>query len=254
MKQRLRGQRARCSGDRRGPGPYALVALGLVCSGPAGAGAQPVTFANLRCSYSDAAIYELIADRPEFGRWSSHPEGWARHDTLRNGVMCFSIAMHRAHALAWDGIGAPSRVAFVASGIVQDYGSLVVVQQDTTRPPIPPTPNLPSDSTFTVEGPGYPRSELLYYRNIVGIIFDDTTRGTTVRAVLARYGATIIGGAPGDKEYIVQIPDPGPTFAALDSVITQLNSEPGVALGSHVYYRTPSGRKGRYPNDGPGAQ
>ena len=142
------------------------------------------------------------------------------------------------------------------SGIAQDYGSLAVVPapQDTTRPPVPTLPNLPADTVLTVELPGVPRSEELFYRSIIGIIFDDTTSGSTVRGLFARYSGTIIGGVPGDKEYFVQIPDPGPTFAALDSIVTRLNEEVGVKVARHVYRRWRVIRDGRYPNDGPGAQ
>jgi hypothetical protein len=149
-----------------------------------------------------------------------------------------------------------NRVFSPWSGIVQDYGSLAVVPvpQDTTRPPVPALANLPADTTLTVEIPGVPRSEELLYRNIVGIIFDDTTSGSTIRGLLPRYGGTIIGGIPGAQEYLVQIPDPGPTFAALDSIVTRLNAEVGVALARHVYRRWQVDRDGRYPNEGPGAQ
>ena len=158
-----------------------------------------------------------------------------------------------------SGRSGSNRVFSPWSGIVQDYGSLSVVpvQQDTARPPVPPLPNLPSDSTFTVEGAGYSRAELLFYRNIVGLVFDDSTKGTTIRSLLQRYGASIIGGVPGPagpSEYIVQIPDPGPTFAAADSIVTRLDNEPGVARASMVRFRTPLRLKGRFPTDGPGAQ
>jgi hypothetical protein len=49
-----------------------------------------------------------------------------------------------------------------------------------------------------VEAPELPRAQALYYRNIVGIIFDDTTSGTTIGRLLSRYAGTIIGGNPGD--------------------------------------------------------
>src|SRR6266516_1607320 len=144
------------------------------------------------------------------------------------------------------------------SGIVQDYGSLVVVPQvqDTARPPIPPLPNLPADSTYTVEGPNYPRSQLLYYRNIVRISFDDSTSGLTIRNLLARYNGTIIGGiaGPADPEYFIAVPDPGATFQALDSLVNQLSREHGVRWAAQVYYRTPGKIYWRHPNDGPGAQ
>jgi len=144
------------------------------------------------------------------------------------------------------------------SGIVQDYGSLVVAPQvqDTARPAIPPLPILPADSTYTVEGPNYPRSQLLYYRNIVRISFDDSTGGLSIRNLLARYNGTIIGGiaGPADPEYFIQVPDPGTTFQALDSLVDQLSREPGVRWAAQVYYRTPGKIYWRRPNDGPGAQ
>ena len=122
-------------------------------------------------------------------------------------------------------------------------------QGDTSRPAVRSLSNLPLDSTFTVEAPDLPRAQGLYYRNIVAIIFDDTTSSTTIRGLLSRYAGTIIGGNPGD-EYVVRIPDPGPTFAALESIVTQLYAEPGVALARKVYYRTPVYLNGRPPNNG----
>ncbi len=81
------------------------------------------------------------------------------------------------------------------------------------------------------------RNEVLYYRTIVGVIFDDTTSGSAIRSLFVRYDARIIGGVPGDKEYIVRIPDPGTTLAALDSVVSRLHEEPGVKLVRKVYRR-----------------
>src|SRR6266496_4289334 len=118
-------------------------------------------------------------------------------------------------------------------------------QQNAARPPVPALPHLPTDSTFTVEAPGYARAELLYFRNIVGIIFHDTTSGASIRRLLARYSGRSIGGAPGDKEFIVRIPDPGRSFAALAAMVRQLNSERGVRLARKVYYRWPVYHDGR---------
>lgn len=134
--------------------------------------------------------------------------------------------------------------------LAQNHGSLAVVPapHDTARPPVPTMPNLPADTMLTVELPGVPRSEELFYRNIIGIIFDDTTNGSTVRRLFARYGGTIIGGVPGDKEYFVEIPDPGSTFAALDSLVTRLNAEGGVKLARHVYRRWRPIIDGRHPS------
>ena len=105
------------------------------------------------------------------------------------------------------------------------------------RPTVPALPNLPPDTVLTVARPGVPRSDVLYYRTIVGVIFDDTTSGATIRSVLTRYGGTIIGGVPGDDEYIVRIDDPGETLAALDSVVSRLDDERGVKLARKVYRR-----------------
>src|SRR6266516_2381421 len=84
---------------------------------------------------------------------------------------------------------------------------LPVARQDTARPPVPPTPNLPDDSTLTVPSPS--GRNVRYHRNIVVIAFDDSTRGVSVRRILAKYGGVIIGGSEARDEpaYYVQIPD-----------------------------------------------
>jgi len=115
----------------------------------------------------------------------------------------------------------------------------VLVAIDSTRPRIPPQPNLPLDSTYTVAAPDLPRAEGLYYRNILGIIVDDTASGPTIRDLFRRYHGTIIGGNPADGEYIIRIPDPGPSFAAVEAIVSRIYTEPGVSLARKVYYRTP---------------
>ncbi len=156
-------------------------------------------------------------------------------DTAANGT-------HALRARARDGAQHVTISEAVAVTVSNTQG-------DTTRPPVPPLPNLPTDSTFTVKAPGYSRAELLYFRNIAGIIFDDTTSGATIRQLLNRYGGTIIGGVPGVAEYVVQMPDPGHPFAAVDSLVNRLNSESGVALARKMYYRTPVYPSGDHPKD-----
>src|SRR5258708_5066709 len=118
---------------------------------------------------------------------------------------------------------------------------LTATQGDTSWPALPPPPALPSDSTFTVESPTYARSQLLYYRNIVGVTFNRSASGVTIRNLLARYQASVIGGVAGaaGSEYILQVPDPGTTLQALDSLLARLEREPAVDHASSVYYRTP---------------
>ncbi len=123
-------------------------------------------------------------------------------------------------------------------------------QQNAARPPVPALPHLPTDSTFTVEAPGYARAELLYFRNILGIIFKDTTSGASISRLLASYHGRIIGGVPGVKEYLVQIPDPGSSFGAVEAMVRRLGAEPGVALARKVYYRTPAYPNGRDASHG----
>src|SRR6266566_5537376 len=130
------------------------------------------------------------------------------------------------------------------------------IQGDTSRPVLPDQPNLPGDSTFTVEAPPYARSALLYYRNIVGVTFHGSTGGETIRAILRKYGGVIIGGVPGpagDPEYIIQVPDPGLTLAAVDSLVSEIAREPGVKRTAKVHFRTPLRLKSRHATDRPGS-
>src|SRR6266536_5616218 len=121
------------------------------------------------------------------------------------------------------------------SGIAREYGALPVVppaQQDTARPPVPTGPlTLPADSSTTIRRPGGSPANV-YYRNILELAFDDSTSGGTVRNVLSRYRATVIGGGafPGlsGGAYVVQVPDPGRTFAAVQHLLSRLGAERGV--------------------------
>jgi subtilisin family serine protease len=128
---------------------------------------------------------------------------------------------------------------------------VLTVTADTGRPPLPASLGLPPDSVaLLVPHPDYP-SETVYYRNIVGVVFDDSTSGLTIRQILSRHGATIIGG--GVETYIVQVADPGPTLDALDSVITDIGSETGVRYAIRVDRRDRIVPRSRYPGDGTGS-
>ena len=124
---------------------------------------------------------------------------------------------------------------------------------DTARPVVPSVENFPNDSSVTVSPPGLPT--VLYYRNVLLLQFDDSTSGTTVNSLLQRYSATIIGGAPNlgaYGAYVIQVPDPGPSYAQLDSLIQALDAEPGVFAAYQLAYRDLWDPRGRYPSDGPG--
>lgn len=111
-------------------------------------------------------------------------------------------------------------------------------QADTTRPRVPSDLNLPEDSALVVAAPD--DTVVLYFRNIVAIAFVEHATGRAVRAVLQKYNAVIIGGDPNGGpwgEYIVRIPDPGPSLTALSSLVARIEAEPAVAEASWVTFR-----------------
>lgn len=128
---------------------------------------------------------------------------------------------------------------------------LAVQQADTSRPPVPESLNLPIDSALTVPAPE--DSVTVYFRDVIGVIFDDSTGGATVVNVLEAYGGSIIGGNL-PRTYIVQIPDPGTSIEALDSVRTAIASEAGVSYVLRVTLHASFDPRARYPSDGAGAE
>jgi hypothetical protein len=123
------------------------------------------------------------------------------------------------------------------------------IPSDTTRPALPNTGFVfPADTNLVVAAPG--ATETRFYRNIFRIRFDDSASGATVRGVLQEHRGEIIGGLPNTGAYIVRFPDPGSTFAALDSLRLAIKSSGGVEYAApmeeHSGYSLPS----RYPTDG----
>lgn len=186
---------------------------------------------------------------------------------LRNGqtgVVSFDVT---ADVLAWLA-GQPNNGWLLKKTVEGDPGkvdfgsresaagprlTLTVVAGDTARPELPDTRNyfFPTDTAFSVASPG--DTAIRYYRTVVGILFDDTTSGVTVRRVLADYRATIIGGLKNLGAYIVRVPDPGPSYAAVDSLISRLSSEPGVQYAFGAAIHDAVRRLSRFPSDGTGA-
>ena len=104
------------------------------------------------------------------------------------------------------------------------------VPSDTSRPPLPSTQNYfyPADTAWSVASPG--DSGVRYYRTVIAVLFDDSTSGVTVRRVLREYRATIIGGMHNFGAYVVRVPDPGPTYESVDSLIRRVSNVRGVRL------------------------
>jgi hypothetical protein len=121
-------------------------------------------------------------------------------------------------------------------------------QVTVDAPPIPTDMNLPETHVLTARAPD--DSEVLYYRNVVLVAFDDTVPGSAIRAFLERYHAVIIGGADfvGPRRgYVLQVPDPGPTLAAVDNVVKRIEKEPGVAEATWLTYKGHVRSLGRKP-------
>jgi len=147
-------------------------------------------------------------------------------------------------------------VVFVVESGVQrmrlGFGAEAAVL-DTGRPPIPPAVFFfPAETAYAAVSPA--DTMAIYYRRVVGIRFDDSTSGSTVREVLTRYQATIIAGSPNVGAYIVRVPDPGPTYQALEALVLRLSVEPGVDFAFGITFRGAASPQARYPTDGPGAR
>jgi hypothetical protein len=100
---------------------------------------------------------------------------------------------------------------------------------DTAPPPVPTSFAPPRDSTRTVAVPDDP--SVRYHRHIIGVVFDDSTSGATVKAVFRKYQAVVVGGMPdwGNRgAYIVEVPDTVTTYQGLQSFIEKVGSEIGV--------------------------
>ena len=111
-------------------------------------------------------------------------------------------------------------------------------QVTADAPPIPTDMNLPETHVLTARAAD--DSNVMYYRNVVLVAFDDTVPGSAIRALFDRYHAVIIGGADfvGPRGgYVLQIPDPGPTLEAVDSVVKRIENEPGVAEATWLTYK-----------------
>jgi hypothetical protein len=129
---------------------------------------------------------------------------------------------------------------------------VLAVAQDTSRPALPATTYFyPSDTAFSVTPSDSPESR--FYRTVVGLLFDDSASGVTVRSVLQRYSATIIGAWSNLGAYVIRVPDPGPSMADLDSLISRLTAELGVNFAFSLAIRDAGiKRLSRFPSDGPG--
>jgi|GEM_PF-3471848 len=122
----------------------------------------------------------------------------------------------------------------------------------TPLPPVPSSVNWPLANPLIAVFPA--DTSYHYYRNVIGVQFDTTApnAGILFSNLLSKYSGTILGGIGQGMKlqmYVLQVQDPGPTYASLDSLTSAVRNEPGVlsvtelSLGSQIRLR------GRYPND-----
>ena len=120
---------------------------------------------------------------------------------------------------------------------------------DTIRVPIPGGFVWPrGDSIPTVASTADTRAR--FYRRLVMIEVAPSMGGQTFNAILAKFGATVAGGFPEARLYVLTIPDPV-SYDSLLSVVLRLRAEPGVvaALGAE-FGSVADVPQGLYPYDG----
>ncbi|MGH7659061.1 MAG: hypothetical protein ACREL6_12570, partial [Gemmatimonadales bacterium] len=96
----------------------------------------------------------------------------------------------------------------------------------TVKPVIPSEATWPDDSMHTVANPG--DTAFIYYRTIAHVRFDDSASAATIDSFMIKYSAQIVGGLPAVKSYIMQFPDPGPSWLDLKTRTEAQLTEPGI--------------------------
>jgi hypothetical protein len=128
---------------------------------------------------------------------------------------------------------------------------LSIIPGDTSRPALPSSSGLPRDSNGVALVSR--DTTLILFRNYAGITFDDSTSGVTIRSILAKYSATIVGGNPYVKQYIVRVLSIT-SLAGLDSLILAIQGEAGVAYANPMAWKQHIEINSRYPSDTGGRQ
>ncbi|MDX2121692.1 MAG: S8 family serine peptidase, partial [Gemmatimonadota bacterium] len=125
------------------------------------------------------------------------------------------------------------------------------MSSDTAPPTLPENwvPSQDSANTIAIDV----ARKVVVRRDVFTVEFSIAATGTQIQALLSKYQATVIGGLPefGPRgTYVIQIPDPGPTLGAVDSVVIALRGEPGVFTADRIYYRNVLRPRARFPIDG----
>lgn len=122
---------------------------------------------------------------------------------------------------------------------------------DTTTPPVPTTIHWPQESELLL-ATSDKNPSVQYVRNFIGVLFQDSASGASINAFISRYKGTIIGGIGSGSSveyYILEVPDPGPSFADLDTLMTTMQAETIVLDLLRISYGQVPHLRGRFPID-----
>jgi hypothetical protein len=120
-----------------------------------------------------------------------------------------------------------------------------------TLPPAPPAQTAWPTTPLLV-APPYDTT-LRYYRDVFGVVFDDTTSAHTINQFIASFAATVIGGDLDTYDapyYILRVADPGPAWTAVDSVGQAMAARQGVYSAGPVCNVCKVRVRSRFPLEG----
>ena len=94
-------------------------------------------------------------------------------------------------------------------------------------PSFPVGLSYPNDSAFIVVDSSS-RPPVVYFRRIAIVSFVETLTGGELNSFLAQYQAQVLSGLAGERVYVIQLPDLGPSFSAMLQRIDTIQADPRV--------------------------
>jgi subtilisin family serine protease len=91
----------------------------------------------------------------------------------------------------------------------------------------------PNDSAFVVVDSSL-ATPVVYFRRIATVQLLETLSDTEVSAFLSQYQAQVLSGLPSERVYVVQLPDLGPSLAAMWQRIDAIQADPRIMIISPV--------------------
>lgn len=168
-----------------------------------------------------------------------------------------SISLYVSTRIGTDGAGASCgghanatglRVYFDATSRAAGFDASF----GTAAPPaIPDTLLIPDDSAFTLTWA--PDNLAVTYRRQFAVRFAEDAAPFEVAGFFSRYSATVVGGDPDLRTYVIQVPDPGEDTTRFMALFDSVSAAPGVEAALRLHR---VGAKvtlsSRFPQDGGG--